>query len=1034
VLPVTAFASYSDIQGHWAKTAIEKWSEKGVIQGSAGKFHPNDQLTRGEMAVILDKVMKYQVTANNSFTDLNETGYTDALLKANAAKIIMGSNGKVRPTDKITREEASVILCKALGISEDKSAKSKKFKDNAKISDWAAGYISALEKKGYIGGDLSGNFNPKNGITRAEIIKILDKTIKGLYNKAGEYSDGVVDGNVIINTPGVTLKNMEIKGTLIISEGVGEGNVNIDNVKISGNTVVKGGGVHSVYFNNVTVGGALVVNKVGGNLRIIASGTTSVSVATLESGVILVTRDLVGGGIEKVEIPASVAAGQNIVLQGNFNNVVNNCPDITIQATGKINNLVLNVESTITGEVEIAKLTTAQGADSVINNKPVSGGQNDITLSNPPANGNTGSGSTGDSGSNGGTNGGSNPGTNPNPVQLYKVTFDTNGGSVVDAVYANNVGIVTLPAPPNKQGFTFVDWYTDVELTHAFNASLPITSDITLCAKWSDGQGTVQRYTVTFDTTGGSVVDAVSANVGGIIILPVPPTKQGSAFLGWYTDVELTHAFNAAVPITSDITLYAKWSGWQEPVYIDSRFAAGYPSTNVNESDSKINLKVKLVGASAENPMEVFMVINQVNSHVNDIDVNAVIHGHGGTRDNLIYVDEAPFIRIIDENEHIIPTNVSVSGEKNIKVYFVIRDSSKTSEACTMLEFMEEVTSELDQHSPFPISAYVNGAGNKISLHFAGVLDTNSIPAVNDFILSNGVAVSSMSISNSIGYGGSLGRVDLQLSESISNITGLELSYQGTALQDKATVPNKVQAFNRKAVDTASLSVGYVDVSNNGQYITLYIKKSVYLNGGNPTLVTLNYGADSAAASTLIEGQDYMKTGSYSSSGSYMEIRIKLFHEPTLTPGNKYFIAVDANGQKDFAGDYIAVINTEGVPTTTPEASLVPESVVLTTAAKTITITFPAGSGFKASSLSACFFKLAVEGKDYILRGYIYESNGAIRLTQQNIPFDMGTADWSTAKISYSPNVHPNTFESSYISFASGKPYDGFSDVLITVN
>ncbi len=324
------FAEFSDVQGHWAQAEIEKWSAKGIILGSDNMFRPNDPITRGEMAVILDRVMRYQLKAENSFKDLGQSWYTEAILKANAAGVIVGDNGNVRPKDNITREEAVVMFNRALRIEPDTEGKGLVFKDSSQISRWAAGYASALASKGYIKGDSNGNFNPQAAITRAEVVKILDNSIKELYNKAGKYSNKVIEGNVIINTPSVTLKNIEIKGDLIIAEGVGEGDVHLDNVKINGDTIVKGGGANSIYFNSVTIGGALIVNKTDGNLRIVATGTTRVSVAALESGAILVTRDLNGGAIEEVIISASVAAGQNIVLEGNFVNVKNNAEDITI--------------------------------------------------------------------------------------------------------------------------------------------------------------------------------------------------------------------------------------------------------------------------------------------------------------------------------------------------------------------------------------------------------------------------------------------------------------------------------------------------------------------------------------------------------------------------------------------------------------------------------------------------------------------------------------------------------------------------------
>ena len=60
LLPVSAWAeetTYSDVAGHWAQSAILRWSDYGVLQGSEGKFSPDGTLTRGQMAVILSRLL-----------------------------------------------------------------------------------------------------------------------------------------------------------------------------------------------------------------------------------------------------------------------------------------------------------------------------------------------------------------------------------------------------------------------------------------------------------------------------------------------------------------------------------------------------------------------------------------------------------------------------------------------------------------------------------------------------------------------------------------------------------------------------------------------------------------------------------------------------------------------------------------------------------------------------------------------------------------------------------------------------------------
>jgi hypothetical protein len=65
-------------------------------------------ITRGEMALILDRIMHYQVAGKNTFTDLKTDFYTDAILKANAAGVMLGYKENIWPTADITRQDAFV--------------------------------------------------------------------------------------------------------------------------------------------------------------------------------------------------------------------------------------------------------------------------------------------------------------------------------------------------------------------------------------------------------------------------------------------------------------------------------------------------------------------------------------------------------------------------------------------------------------------------------------------------------------------------------------------------------------------------------------------------------------------------------------------------------------------------------------------------------------------------------------------------------------------------------------------------------------
>ena len=225
-----AFAA-GDTAGHWAQDALNTWQNYGVIKGDQnGNLMPDSGITRGEMAVMLDRVMAYQLKAQNTFTDLDQSWYTDAILGANAAGIIMGmGDGTVQPGASITRQETAVMFARVLNL-DTQSAPDAGFQDQASIPDWAVGAVNAMAAAGYMQGS-NGLFRPADTITRAEVVTILDNIFNANYNASGEYT-GDVDGSAVISADAVTLKDMHITGDLIVAEGVGQGHVELNNVTV----------------------------------------------------------------------------------------------------------------------------------------------------------------------------------------------------------------------------------------------------------------------------------------------------------------------------------------------------------------------------------------------------------------------------------------------------------------------------------------------------------------------------------------------------------------------------------------------------------------------------------------------------------------------------------------------------------------------------------------------------------------------------------------------------------------------------------
>lgn len=191
-------------------------------------------------------------------------------------------------------------------------------------------------------------------------------------------------------------------------------------------------------------------------------------------------------------------------------------------------------------------------------------------------------------------------------LQKYTVTFNSQGGSEVasQAVYAGEK--IVKPANPTKEKEYFVDWYKEAECTNVWDfENETVSQDITLYAKW-----TSIAYTVTFETNGGSAIEAQLVPEGTFATKPVPaPTKEGYLFEEWYTEQTMTNFFDFYTPITKDITLYAKWMDISSITYDDlqqlfrkAEALAYQEYAYTAESLLALKEKVEEVRPTAENP------------------------------------------------------------------------------------------------------------------------------------------------------------------------------------------------------------------------------------------------------------------------------------------------------------------------------------------------------------------------------------------------------------------------------------------------
>jgi hypothetical protein len=191
ILPTTALAAtYNDTQGHWAESAIERWSEYSVLNGKDGNnFDPNASLTRAEAAQFFANLLQLETKGDiSAFKDVPAgKWYYDAIAQCYAAGIINGTSATTMdPEGTITREMFFVMFARALGIQESSTESStvktaarsaENYSDFSNVSSWAQGYVKSLVDNGYVSGTTASTLSPTEPINRASTAALADKAI-----------------------------------------------------------------------------------------------------------------------------------------------------------------------------------------------------------------------------------------------------------------------------------------------------------------------------------------------------------------------------------------------------------------------------------------------------------------------------------------------------------------------------------------------------------------------------------------------------------------------------------------------------------------------------------------------------------------------------------------------------------------------------------------------------------------------------------------------------------------------------------------
>ena len=170
----------SQIESHWAYDALTFCLDHGFLSREAdGRIRPNKPITRGEFVTSLAKFCgvdeSYRYYAETGYRDIASGSVLAPYVKwARDAGLMDGSNGAFHPDDYLTREQMATVVARyltALGRAPGGAAQTA-YKDQSRISAWALDGVALCTREGILQGS-NGAFLPKGKLTRAQTAAIV---------------------------------------------------------------------------------------------------------------------------------------------------------------------------------------------------------------------------------------------------------------------------------------------------------------------------------------------------------------------------------------------------------------------------------------------------------------------------------------------------------------------------------------------------------------------------------------------------------------------------------------------------------------------------------------------------------------------------------------------------------------------------------------------------------------------------------------------------------------------------------------------
>jgi hypothetical protein len=289
----------SDVQQHWARDVIARWTSAGLIGGYPdGTFRPKQTVTRAQWFSWVNRAFGFSSIGVQTLPpDVPEEAWfaVEVLRALHEGYVRPGPKGAMRPRDAISRQEVAWTMTQLMTEETPAGADEAVFaqwNDSASWPRWSQSAIARVLRARWMQGDTTGAFRPRDAITRAEALTALDRMMnvrcmedvpnqKSIcdrlrdkpaptvedrlpnhtqkqeriitQSKINSQTIEKIDGDIRIAASGVVYIGAEVAGDVVIDAAVGTGAVTLQDVSIGGVLRVFGGGEAGITLSNVAV-------------------------------------------------------------------------------------------------------------------------------------------------------------------------------------------------------------------------------------------------------------------------------------------------------------------------------------------------------------------------------------------------------------------------------------------------------------------------------------------------------------------------------------------------------------------------------------------------------------------------------------------------------------------------------------------------------------------------------------------------------------------------------------------------------------